>query len=329
VPHLEHTMVDGVFELADQRIGARGVRELDVRKMRGSAFLRGRHFYEITAGGITVYPRTEAMLATATAPAEEKRYRLAFGIPRFDEMLMGGVLSNSTTMILGAPGSGKSMLGLHFLAEGARRGERGLHFGFNEIPSRLIGKADNVGLGFGPAVADGRITVIWQPFLEEIVDVLVARVLTAVREHGIRRLFIDGFGEFYNAAIYPDRIVALLTGFSNELRSLNVTMVFSLQTEHLFDSTISAPIPGIAGVAENIIFLRYVELHSQLYRLVSIMKVQESGYDPAIREFRITSEGVDVAPTFQSAEAILTGVARALAASPGLAERPVPPGRAE
>jgi circadian clock protein KaiC len=43
------------------------------------------------------------------------------------------------------------------------------------------------------------------------------------------------------------------------------------------------------------------------------MKMRESGYDPAIREFRITDNGIEVASTFTSAEAILTGIARPVA----------------
>jgi circadian clock protein KaiC len=66
----------------------------------------------------------------------------------------------------------------------------------------------------------------------------------------------------------------------------------------------------MVDMAENMILLRYVELRSQLYRLLSIIKVRESDYDPSIREFRITSKGIEVASTFESAEAILTGTAR-------------------
>jgi circadian clock protein KaiC len=53
-----------------------------------------------------------------------------------------------------------------------------------------------------------------------------------------------------------------------------------------------------------------VELRSQLYRLISIMKMRESQYDSGIREFSITDQGILVADTFSSAEAILTGHAR-------------------
>jgi circadian clock protein KaiC len=50
-----------------------------------------------------------------------------------------------------------------------------------------------------------------------------------------------------------------------------------------------------------------VELRSQLYRLISIMKMRESQYDSGIREFSISDEGIQVADTFESAENILTG----------------------
>jgi circadian clock protein KaiC len=91
-----------------------------------------------------------------------------------------------------------------------------------------------------------------------------------------------------------------------------VTTVISLETSQLFTPEVTVPMPGAAETVDNIIFLRYVELRSQLYRLLSIMKVHDSAYDTAIREFRIGADGIDMAPTFESAEASLTGVARPL-----------------
>jgi hypothetical protein len=70
------------------------------------------------------------------------------------------------------------------------------------------------------------------------------------------------------------------------------------------------PNPELANVVETVIMLRYVELRSQLYRLLSIMKMRESAYDTSIREFQITDRGLRVAESFASAEAILTGHAR-------------------
>ena len=73
---------------------------------------------------------------------------------------------------------------------------------------------------------------------------------------------------------------------------------------------VTAAYPELATVVETVLLLRYTELRSQLYRLVSIMKMRESRYDTSIREFQITDHGIRVASSFESAEAILTGHAR-------------------
>jgi circadian clock protein KaiC len=55
--------------------------------------------------------------------------------------------------------------------------------------------------------------------------------------------------------------------------------------------------------------LRHVELHAQLFRMISILKLRDSDYDSTIREFRITDRGITVADTFNAANHVLTGTA--------------------
>jgi circadian clock protein KaiC len=160
--HPEHTMVDGLIDLSRARVGLRTARELEVLKCRGTNFLEGHHDYTITDAGIVVFPRTEALLASSQAVATVDRGRMDFGLANLDAMLQGGLLSSSTTMILGAPGSGKTLLGTHFLAAGARQGQPGLHFGFYETPTRLLDKAQQVGLDLSSFNADGLLEIIWQ-----------------------------------------------------------------------------------------------------------------------------------------------------------------------
>jgi len=63
----------------------------------------------------------------------------------------------------------------------------------------------------------------------------------------------------------------------------------------------------LSTIAENLILLRYVEIRSQLRRLISVVKMQDSDFDPSLREFQITSAGIEIADTFDSAEDILSG----------------------
>ncbi len=308
-PSPEHTIVDGIIALSHQRAGMRAVRELEIRKFRGSGFLEGSHSIEIGKDGVVVHPRTEARYAFPPAWAGEERQRMSFGIPSLDEMVQGGLLSGSTTMLLGAPGSGKTSLGLHFLADGARQGQPGLHFGFYETPPRLASKANQISLDFARHVEEGTIEVIWQPPLENNLDALAEKLLAAVHRRKVKRLFLDGVNAFKEVA-YPDRLGRYFIALTNELRALDVTTVYTSEWPALLAPAAELPDGAMVDMAENMILLRYVELRSQLYRLLSIIKVRESDYDPSIREFRITSKGIEVASTFESAEAILTGTAR-------------------
>ncbi len=309
---LEHAAVDGIIEMRRLRVGLRTTRELEVLKLRGSFYLEGSHQFEISGAGVKVYPRTEASLASRDVEADEDRVTLAFGSPGVDEMLHGGVLSGAATMLLGPPGSGKTVLGMHFLSEGAQRDEQGLYFGFYETPPRLKSKGDNLGLHFGRFVANGLIRTTWRAPLECLLDALSEQLLEEVRRYRVKRLFIDGLDAFVHASIFPERVPSFVWALSNQLRAFGVTTIFSVETREIFGPTLSVPLTTVGGSADNIIFLRYFEMDSRLHRLVSILKVRDSDYDARIREFRITSHGIEVLSSLEGRQDLLTGLAHAV-----------------
>lgn len=304
--HPGYTMVDGVIELTDTNVGPRAIRELQVKKIRGTHFLRGKHTFDITNEGMIVFPRTEVLLANPPAVAAENRTREAFGIEVFDDMLGGGLLSGSMTTILGAPGTGKTLLGLSFLRDGANRQQHCIYFGFYEPPQRLIEKSRQVNIDIGDHVKTGMIDLVWQPPLEHLLDGLAERLLTAIREKKARRVFIDGLEGFKTATVYPERIGAFLAALTNELRAMDVTVIFSEETE-LYKPGVEMPVKELAAVIENVIFLRHLEQRSHLHRIISILKVRESAYDSSIRQFFITDRGISIDKSVESAESILMG----------------------
>jgi circadian clock protein KaiC len=243
---------------------------------------------------------------------------MAFGIPRLDEALYGGVLSGSATTLLGAPGTGKTLLGLKFPEEGARQGQPGVYFGFFETPPRLVEKGDAVGIHLDKAVKSGLLEIQWQPPLENNLDSLAERLLERIRERDVGkqrlRLFVDGVSGFRSATVYPDRMGRFLSALTHQLRILDVTTLFSEETP-LFRSDIEMPNQELGGAVENVILLRNVELESELHRLASVLKVRESAYDSSIREFTISSKGIEVDGPFEGAEGILTGHPRLLPAT--------------
>jgi circadian clock protein KaiC len=310
----EHTMVDGLIELGDNVVGVQSLRHVLIRKLRGSHQLRGRHAMEISSAGIKIRPRIETLLRTPDEddPVPRPVEQADFGVIGLDAMLRGGLPGGSNTIVLGPSGSGKTMLGLQFLIAGARFDRVGLYVGFYERPAGLIAKGSRLGLGLDGARERGLLHLFWEAPTEGVLDAVVERVLRAVVDHRITRLCFDGLHGFRHHAEYPERTRAVFSALANELARRGVTTLFTLETRELVGSGIEIPIEGVSSLADNIILLRHVELRSQLYRLISIVKVRDRAYDGSIREFQITDRGIVVADTFDSAEQILTGAARTI-----------------
>jgi len=233
--------------------------------------------------------------------------RCATGLSQLDAMLGGGIPRGTATLVLGASGSGKTSLGLHFLSQSSAQ-EPGLLFGFYEMPLRLRHKAAGIGIKLDGLIEQAHLEILWHPPTEDILDALGNRLLEAVRRRGVKRLVIDGLLGFQEiAADRPHRIGRFLTALANELRVLNVTTLYTAETRNLIGGVIEGPTIGLSTIAENLILLRYVEIRSQLRRLISVVKVRDSDFDSSLREFRITVTGIEIADTFASAEAILSG----------------------
>ena len=305
----EHTLVDGVIELQQRIYALRSERRLLVHKTRGSRYLEGEHPFRITDAGITVFPRIEAQFTFLTAPGSAPRRRVSSGIASLDGLLQGGLPAATMVSLVGPAGAGKTTLGLQFLSESSA-GEPGLLFGCYESPDRLRLKAESMGLDLAAAEQRGGIELLWYPVGEHILDELAYRLLEAVRRRGVKRLVIDGVSGFQQAALELERMVRFWSVLSSELRVLGVTTLHTLELPELMGAEIRAPLGGVSALAEVLILLRYVELQSRLFRLISVFKVRDGAFDPTIREFAITDAGIVVGKPFEGVEAVLSGMAR-------------------
>jgi len=316
------THADAILELGSDLAGAREERYLRVVKCRGTAHLLGRHQLAITAAGMEVYPRLEALTASAPPrPAPLERDRRPFGIPGLDGMVGGGVLSGSTTLVLGPVGSGKTLTGLHFIAAGADRGEAGLIVTFQESPARLIAKAREVGLDLARHAAEGRVRFLWYPSHELLLDAWAHELLAATAEFRPGRLLIDTITDIEALSADPARLPAVTAALVNTLSGQGVTSLFNVGLRTISGGELALPIPSIAGAIENVIVLRYLERGARLRRLVSILKSGESHYDSGVREFVIGEDGMDVAGSIASADEMLKPSSQAGSASPAPSRR--------
>jgi circadian clock protein KaiC len=294
-PGPEHTMVDGWIDLSVDTLEYRTIRDIQIRKYRGSDFISGRHAMTIGDDGITIFPRLEATIG-ANQGGGVSNGRLSTGISELDTLVGGGLPRTSSTLVLGAVGVGKTSLGLHFISRSSAA-EPGHFFAFYETEGRLRLRADRLGLAFGEAYDQGFAEVSWHAPLEQRLDKLGYDIIDAVKRRGIRRLVVDGVDALALSMIHPQRLAPFLTALTNELRDQDVTTVYTLKLTRLMSGLSAISIGSLSALAQNVIFLRFYERNGRLQRLISVLKVGESDFVDSIHEFAIGKTGIEIGGT--------------------------------
>jgi circadian clock protein KaiC len=313
---VENTMVDGLIELRGRFYDSRHERRLIVHKLRGSSFLEGEHAFRITSAGVSVFPRTESLRNFHARSSGASGVQRSFGLASLDAMFGGGLPGGSVTMLLGGSGTGKTTLGLHFLSQSSAD-EPGIFFGCYEPPEQLRWKASTIGIDLAAAEERGDLEILWNPIGEYVLDELASQLLESVRRQGTKRLVIDGIALFQEAAAEPERITRFWSALTNELKALGVTTLYTLELQEIAGPDLRLPLSGVASLSEVAILMRYVELQSRLYRLISLLKIRGGAFDPTIREFTMSNTGIEVGDRFKGVDTVLSGVGRFLGDASG------------
>lgn len=300
----EFAVADAILYLADEPLGRFDQRWLRVLKLRGTQFLMGKHSLRISSVGVEVFPRFESIVVTrGKAPPD----RISLGVSGINEMIGGGLPAGSTTLVAGPSGAGKTVIGLQFIAEGIRRGERSLYLSFQQAAPQLIDRGEAFGWPFREAVASGLLQIRHLEPVELSLDLVGTELRRAAgEEQRVRRVVVDSLAELEPAARgtsrFPDYLSALTTLFA----SVGATTVLTSETTAFFGPAFELP-HGLAFVADNVILLRYAELDSEVRRALAIVKVRDGEHAKRIVEVEIAANGITVKGKFEGLTGVLGG----------------------
>jgi circadian clock protein KaiC len=138
-------------------------------------------------------------------------------------------------------------------------------------------------------------------------DALAERLLETVARRKIKRVVIDGLAGFEESTVRTERLSHFFKALTNELRGLGVTTVVTEELRELLAMDIKAPLSASAGVVENIIVLRRLEIAFELKRAIAVLKTRETAHDDKVRELSITDRGLEVREPFAAQDSVLTG----------------------
>jgi circadian clock protein KaiC len=297
----EFAVADAIVRLSSDRVGQRELRVLEVLKLRGSGFLSGRHAYRLSEAGLDVFPRlADPIDAAAYSMATE---RVSSGIPALDAMLEDGYWPGAATLVAGPTGSGKTLMGLHFIVSGARRGEPGVIATLQENPTQL----QRIAQGFGWLLAEPGIELLCRSPVDLYIDQWVYELLAAIERTGARRVLIDSLGDLVFAAGDETRYREYLYSLVQRCSRLGVSLLMTFELPDLFQVTRLSEL-GVSHVSDNVVLLQYLRQPAVLRRTLTVVKTRASLHQPQIREFTITPEGItleDEIPTDTATQARL------------------------
>ena len=169
----EFAVADAIIHLGTIRSQSRERRSIKVLKLRGSAFAGGLHAYRIAADGLDVFPRLADLPDLSRYTIEPRRR--SSGIQALDEMLLDGYWEGASTLCAGPSGAGKTLMGLHFIFNGARNGEPGVIASLQENETQL----QRVVSGFGWSLAEPGIETMYRSPVDIHIDEWVYELLDA------------------------------------------------------------------------------------------------------------------------------------------------------
>lgn len=308
----EYAVADSIIYLNNQPVNWQSQRTLSILKSRATPALGGIHSFDITSAGMVVYPRLEALLNSQKhdPPPGLGPTRYAFGIEGLDNILGGGLISGSVNMLLGTPGCGKSLTGLHFVYEGVRQGEKGLVLSFHHSAERIRNTSKQLGFDLSSYMENGSLKIVWVLPVERPLDEVAGQLLKAVEEHQPTRLFIDALSDLEGLSNERERLIGFWSALTNYLRNRQVTTLGVMELNRIAGADLDIPERPISIIADTIILMRVLEVRGRLKHLISVLEMRESDYDSTIREYLISHEGLKVGEPFKDSENLLSGTAR-------------------
>ena len=300
-------IADGIIRVGNERQELTTVREVEVLKLRGSDYVSGQHFFEITERGWTCYPRVRAPTQEDPALVPE---RLPTGVAGLDAMLGGGIPRLSATLLQGGTGTGKTLLSLAFLVEGARRGEPGIFFSLEESPAQLRAFAAACGWDLGPYERDGLLLLAYTSPVELSTDRYLQQARDRVLSQGARRVVFDSLSTMGLGVASERRFKELVYALTKHLRLGGATLVMTVESAQLLGASAASAVvgTGVSFASDNILQLRYVEAAGQLERAISVLKARGVHHASGLRALSISDQGMTVSTLpFKDLRGVLTG----------------------
>jgi circadian clock protein KaiC len=279
-------------------------RRIAVPKHRGLGQINGTHGLEIHDHGMEVYPQIIPEHDNRTFDPE----LIPTGHEALDDLLGGGVERGTVSFISGPTGIGKSVTGAQILSGIVEHGGTALGYLFEESIDQFVHRSEALGLPMTEMQADGSVQLTETEPLVRSAEEFGQYVLDQADEYAPDAVFIDGL-RGYKISLQGDetRLARRLHGLTRVLKNRGISVIIMDEADRLTGIP-KATSTNTSYIADNILFLSYVEVDGELDRAMGVIKKRLGDFDSRFHRFSIESgEGLVIEGPFENVRGILEG----------------------
>ena len=297
----EETIADTVIRLRMEDVTRAAVRSIEIVKSRGHDFQMGRHTFKIVDGrGMEVYRRVQAPRRPSRdeAAAFDLTTRITTGVPGLDALVNGGYLLGSTTVISGISGVGKSVMGLQYVAEGARCGQRSLMLSLDEQVPQIIRNANSIGIDLQQLIDSGIVRVQYDTPQEIEIDHHFHGIEQLVQEFKPTRVLFDSLSTYGSnlgteGRMFRDFFHALVA----LMKEHQTVTVYNHENPEMLGMASMMGDFHMSSLVDNILLMNWIELGDAFRLGLTVAKMRANPNTRATYECEILNgQGMRVLP---------------------------------
>ena len=297
-----HSVAHGVIclEQTTSHYGAER-RSLRVLKVRGVPFCGGFHDYVIKTGGIAVYPR----LVAADEQGAFSPVPVSTGVRAFDDMLGGGLVRGTSTLLLGPSGTGKTSIATRCILAALQRGEKAGIFMFDEDLGTFFARSAALGMDLQPHLATGNLHVRSIKPTELSPGAFACQMRQAVEADGARAILIDSLNGYLHAMPNEQYLVLQMHELLRYLSQHGV-MALVILGQHGLVGEMRLDV-DLSYLSDSIVLMRFFEAAGAVRRGLSVVKTRTAEHEASIREFRLNADGLSIGEILNEFNGVLSG----------------------
>jgi circadian clock protein KaiC len=218
---------------------------------------------------------------------DQSEKRVLFGIKNIDLMIGGGFYHNTTNLVVGNAGSGKTILATQFLIGGMKKGEKCLYVTFEEKKNQFYKNMLQLGLDLADYEKRGLLTFLeYTPLkVKTMLEEGGGSVENIILKKKIKRIVIDSITSF--SLLFDKELEKRQAALSlfDMIRKWNCTSLLTYEGKPIEGAILESR--TLEFESDSIIILYFITRGDERKRYIEILKMRGTKHSMKTFEFFI------------------------------------------